>query len=130
MDRGYLGLCLFSGTNDRILECWKTRVLALGNYLCYNIIMNSERNDLTQKALSIVEGSKLPKQDKELLLGRLPYAPSMVIQLFVQVCEEDPFSIDALVVNLKKKMDAEGNLQKIHEIMKQERAELEHALAN
>lgn len=92
--------------------------------------MNPDRTDLTARAIALIDGSKLSDGDKELLRGRLPYAPTMVVQLFVEVCEEDPFSIDALVMNLKKKLDAQGNLQKLHEIAKQEKRELETALAN
>lgn len=92
--------------------------------------MNPDRTDLTARAFALIDGSKLSDADKELLRGRLPYAPTMVVQLFVEVCEEDPFSVDALVMNLKKKLDAQGNLQKLHEIAKQDKRELEAALAN
>lgn len=85
---------------------------------------------MLEKAIALIDSSKISDQDKELLRGRLPYAPSMVISLFVEVCEEDPFSIEPLVMNLKKKLDAQGNLQKLHEIAKQERRELEAVLAN
>jgi membrane glycosyltransferase len=47
----------------------------------------------------------------------------------VDVCEEDPFSVDAIVKSMQKKLEAQGNLKKIHEIVKQERRELEEALA-
>ena len=52
-----------------------------------------------------------------------------MLQMFVEVCQEDPFSIDAIVKSLKKKLDSQGNLKKIHEVVKQERQEIEEALA-
>ena len=42
--------------------------------------------------------------------------------------EEDPFGIDAVVKNLQKKLDAQGNLKKIHEIVKQESHDIEELL--
>lgn len=63
-----------------------------------------------------------------MLLGRVPFAPDSVLQMFVQVCEEDPFGIDAVVKNLQKKLEAQGNLKKIHEIVKQESRDIEELL--
>jgi hypothetical protein len=49
--------------------------------------------------------------------------------MFVEVCDQNPFSIDIIVQNLKKKLDAGGNLSKIHAIVKEEREEFERRLA-
>jgi hypothetical protein len=84
---------------------------------------------LVEKAIAIIEQSQLSVADKKLMEGRLPFVADMMLQMFVEVCEEDPFGVDAVVKSLKKKLDTQGNLEKIHEIIKQERRELEDALA-
>ena len=67
--------------------------------------------------------------DKKLLIGRVPFVADIMLEMFVQVCEEDPFGVDMIVKSLKKKLDAQGNLKKIHEIVKQERMEVEELIA-
>ena len=90
---------------------------------------DSSHSVLVNKAVSIVSQSRLSPADKKLLEGRVPFVAEAMLQMFVEVCEEDPFSIDAVVVSLKKKLDAQGNLKKIHEVVKQERREIEDMLA-
>ena len=98
--------------------------------LCYNFPMtDSSHSVLVNKAVSIVLQSHLSSADKKLLEGRVPFVAESMLQMFVQVCEEDPFSVDAIVQSLKKKLDAQGNLKKIHEVVKQERREIEDMLA-
>ena len=91
--------------------------------------MDSDHQKLVTRAQGIVESSHLAANDKQLLIGRLPFVSSMVLGMFVQISEEDPFSVETLVKNLKAKIDAQGNLQKIHEIVKHEREEFEDALS-
>ncbi len=86
---------------------------------------DQERTTLVEKATTIIAESHLTAEDKKLLTGRVPFMAEMMLQMFVQVCEEDPFSVDAIVKNLKKKLEAQGNLVKLHEIIKQERREVE-----
>lgn len=90
---------------------------------------DNERTTLVEQATAIVEQSRLSASDKKLLIGRMPFVADVMLQMFVQVCQEDPFSVDAIVKSLKKKLDAQGNLKKIHEIVKQERQEVEELLA-
>ena len=90
--------------------------------------MSKGQNELLDKAKTIVDGSSLSDADKMMLLDRLPYAGSMILSMFVEVCEGDQFSTNMLVKNLKTKLDAQGNLTRIHEIIKQERVELENML--
>ena len=90
---------------------------------------DQSRNELTAKATALVEQSHLSPADKKLLAGRIPFVADMMLQMFVSVCEEDPFSIDVIVKSMQKKLEAQGNLKKIHEIVKQERREFEEALA-
>ncbi|MDO8520798.1 MAG: hypothetical protein Q7S52_01660 [bacterium] len=88
-----------------------------------------ERTSLVEQAKSIVEGSRLSPADKKLLIGRIPFVADTMLRMFVEVCNEDPFGVNAIVRSLKKKLDAQGNLKKIHEIVKQERREVEELLA-
>jgi hypothetical protein len=83
---------------------------------------------LVEKAIALVEESRLAVSEKKMLEGRIPFVADVMLQMFVNVCEEDPFSVDAIVKSMQKKLEAQGNLKKIHEIVKQERRELEEAL--
>ena len=89
---------------------------------------DSKRTDLTLRAKLIIHGSRLSPADKAMMEGRVPFVADAMLEMFVEVCEEDPFSIDAVVKNLKAKLDAQGNLKSLHEIIKQERREIEDAL--
>ncbi len=89
---------------------------------------DSKRSELTLRAKEIIHGSRLSAGDKTMLEGRVPFVADSMIEMFVQVCDEDPFGIDAVVLNLKKKLDAGGNLRRLHEIAKQERREIEDSL--
>ncbi len=91
---------------------------------------DTERIDLTVKAIELVESSHLPREDKKLIEGRIPFISDIMLKMFVEVCEEDPFGIDSIVKGLKKKLEAQGNLGKIHEIVKQERREIEDLIAS
>lgn len=88
-------------------------------------MVDQERETLVEKTKTIIEGSHLSNADKKLLDGRVPFIADVMLKMFVEVCEEDPFSIEGIVKNFKKKLDAQGNLSKLHEIIKQERGEVE-----
>lgn len=90
---------------------------------------DQERGSLVEKASIIIQESHLTPADKKLLIGRIPFVADVMLDMFVQVCEEDPFGVDMIVKSLKKKLDAQGNLKKIHEIVKQERIEVEELIA-
>jgi len=91
-------------------------------------MVDSERTALIEKAKGFIEQSRLSADDKKLLEGRIPFVADVMIEMFVQVCEEDPFGIDGIVKSLKKKLEAQGNLKKLHEIVKQERRDIEDLL--
>ena len=91
-------------------------------------MVDSERTALIEKAKAFIEQSRLSPDDKKLLEGRIPFVADAMIEMFVEVCEEDPFGIDAIVKSLKKKLEAQGNLKKLHEIVKQERRDIEDLL--
>lgn len=113
-----------------LLTKYIPQVLALLYYLCYNTNMaDTDRTVLVEKAKSIIHGSHLSAKDKTLLEGRIPFVADMMLSMFVQVCEEDPFGVDAIVKSMKAKLEAQGNLKRIHEIVKQERREIEDSLA-
>lgn len=103
--------------------------LALFHKLCYGFAMSDSRNVLVEKARKIIDASSLSKGDKELLGGRMPYVAEPMIEMFVSLCEENPFGIDLVVKNMKLKLDAQGNLSKIHQIVNQENREVEDDLA-
>jgi len=88
-----------------------------------------EHTSLVEQAKTIVENSRLSPADKKLLIGRIPFVADTMLRMFVEVCRDDPFGVDAVVQSLKKKLDAQGNLKKIHEIVKQERRDLKELLA-
>lgn len=90
---------------------------------------DQDRTKLVEKASIIIQQSHLTLADKKLLIGRVPFVADIMLEMFVQVCEEDPFGVDMIVKSLKKKLDAQGNLKKIHEIVKQERIEVEELIA-
>ena len=90
--------------------------------------MTADRKTLLDKATSLITNSHAEDADKKLLLGRVPFVADAILQMFVEVCEEDPFGVDTMVKSLKKKLDAQGNLAKLHEIIKQERREIEDLL--
>lgn len=92
-------------------------------------MVDIEHVSLVEKATAIVRDAHLSAADKKLLLGRIPFVADMMLQMFVQVCQEDPFGADAVVKSLKKKLDTQGNLKKIHEIVNQERHEVDELLA-
>ncbi len=91
-------------------------------------MQNQEREAMIQKAREIIEQSHVSQSDKKLLEGRVPYIADVMLKMFVEVCEEDPFGIDGIVKSLKKKLDAQGNLGKLHEIIKQERIDVEELI--
>ena len=91
-------------------------------------MVDTERTALIEKATAIVEESRLSAADKKLLIGRIPFVADVMLQMFVQVCQEDPFGADAIVKSLKAKLNAQGNLKRIHEIVKQERRDVEELL--
>jgi len=89
---------------------------------------DSRHSELTKKAKEIIHGSNLSVSDKKVLEGRIPFVAESMLEMFVQVCEEDAFGINMVVKSLKAKLDAQGNLRRLHEIAKQEIREIEDAL--
>lgn len=89
---------------------------------------DQSQTEYIERSTAIVESSHLSAEDKKMLLGRIPFVAKSILEMFVQVCEEDPFGVDAVVKNLKKKLDAQGNLKTIHEIVRQESKDIEELL--
>jgi hypothetical protein len=89
----------------------------------------SNHHELVEQAKKFVAESSLSENEKELLVGRLPYVSTVVLDMFVAVCVDDPFSINLLVKNLKLKLDAQGNLTKINAVKQQEREYYQSVIA-
>jgi len=93
------------------------------------IVFFMDHQALAAKATELVETSSISTEDKKLLCDRIPYCETSILAMFVEVCDQDPFSVDFIVQNLKKKLDAGGNLSKIHAIVKEEKEEFARRLA-
>jgi hypothetical protein len=91
---------------------------------------NTLRLQLVSQASDLVNQSGLPLKDKKLLLGRLPFAAETMLRVFVDLAQSDPFSVDRIVRSLKLKLETQGNLKKLHTIVRQERDEVERMIAD
>lgn len=87
-----------------------------------------DHRELVERATVIVENSTISPEDKKLLSDRIPYCETSILAMFVEVCEQDPYSVDFIVNNLKKKLDAGGNLSRIHAIIREEKEEYRQRL--
>jgi hypothetical protein len=85
--------------------------------------------ELVEKANKIIAESHVSDSDKALLSGRIPYISLAMLEMFVKVSEEDPFGVDTIVKSLKKKLETQGNLVKLHQVIQQERKEAEDRIA-
>ena len=89
-----------------------------------------QREALVEKAIALINGSHLTPTDKKLITGRIPFVADSMLEMFVEVCEEDPFSIDLVAKSLKRKLETQGNLAKLHQVIEEESKEaLEMILA-
>jgi hypothetical protein len=93
----------------------------------YILGMNS-RDELVVRAIEFVNSSHLKPGDKKLIVGRVPFVSESVLRMFVAVCEENPFGIDVFVKSLRAKLEASGNLKKLHEVLVREAEEVERDL--
>ncbi|HXK37821.1 MAG TPA: hypothetical protein VJ579_02030 [Candidatus Paceibacterota bacterium] len=79
---------------------------------------------LIVKARHVVRHSHLSDEDKQLMFERIPYLDLGMLALFIESAEENPFALDAIVSSMKKKLDARGNLHRLHEILENEEKEI------
>jgi hypothetical protein len=79
---------------------------------------------LIVKARHVVRHSHLSDADKQLMFERIPYLDLGMLALFIESAEENPFALDAIVGSMKKKLDARGNLHRLHEILESEEKEI------
>lgn len=83
-----------------------------------------------ETACTIIERSLLSSADKKLLAGRVPFVSDDVLDMFLDaVAEGGSPSLQKIVNNVKIKLAARGNLERIRAILKQESAEIEKMLA-
>lgn len=80
---------------------------------------------LIVKARHIVRHSHLSDTDKQLMFERIPFLDLGMLALFIESAEENPFALDAIVSSMKKKLDARGNLHRLHEILEEEAKQVE-----
>lgn len=80
---------------------------------------------LIVKARHVVRHSHLSDVDKQLMFERIPYLDLGMLALFIESAEENPFALDAIVSSMKKKLDARGNLHRLHEILENEAKDIE-----
>ena len=86
--------------------------------------MDENQQSLLEQVLSIIESSSLDEEDKKLLTERVPFLSVEVQETLVKIHQEDPEFLGMMVENLKLKLDAQDNPDKIAEIVEKERAEL------
>lgn len=79
---------------------------------------------LIVKARYIVRHSHLSDVDKQLMLERIPFIDSKMLNLFVQSAEENPFALDAIVKSMKQKIETSGNLSHLLEVLAREEKEV------
>lgn len=82
------------------------------------------------QAIQIIYSSSLSEDDKALLADNIADIPDDFISAFVQICTEDPSTIDMVVNNMKLKIDAIQNPEKIQALIDQEKEELTRAMLN
>lgn len=79
---------------------------------------------LIVKARYIIRHSHLTDSDKQLMLERIPFIDAQMLGLFIQSTEENPFSLDAIVESMKKKLETSGNLSHLREVLDKEASEV------
>jgi hypothetical protein len=86
--------------------------------------MDNPKLPLIEKAKSIVEESSLSAEDKKLITERLPYAPTVLLQIFIDSCNGDQDALDILARSLKRKLMAGDDPIKLHQMIVEEKKEL------
>ena len=86
--------------------------------------MENPKLPLIEKAKEIVDQSTLSTKDKGLIKERLPYAPSALLQIFIDSCSGNFQTLDILVQSMKRKLLAGDDPVKLHQMIVAERKEL------
>lgn len=94
--------------------------------------MENPKLPLIEQAKAIVNNSRMKDEDKKLVLERIPYAPTALLEVFIESCGVDALMLEFMVRSLKRKLMAGDNQEKLRAIIAEERKELKdfiHATA-
>jgi hypothetical protein len=86
--------------------------------------MENPKLPLIERTKEIVNNSKLKDEDKKLVLERIPYAPSALLEIFIESCGGDALMLEFMVRSFKRKLMAGDNQEKLREILREEKKEL------
>lgn len=81
-----------------------------------------------EKLQEIIDSSDLSIDDRELITEHVPSLPLEVQEVLVNACEQDPSFLEEMVDNLKMKLEAGDDKEKLHEIIERERNEITNIL--
>jgi GTPase Era involved in 16S rRNA processing len=86
--------------------------------------MDNPKIPLIERAKEIVLNSRLKDEDKKLVTDQIPYAPTALLEMFIESCSGDALMLEFMVRSLKRKLVAGDNQDKIRAILKEERTSL------
>ena len=86
--------------------------------------MDNPKLPLIDRAKEIVNSSRLKEEDKKLINERVPYAPSALLEVFIESCSGEGLMIEFVVRSLKRKLLAGDNQEKLRAVIAEERKEL------
>ena len=86
--------------------------------------MDNPKLPLIDRAKEIVNSSRLNDEDKKLILERIPYAPSALLEVFIDSCGGDALMLEFMVGSFKRKLMAGDSQEKLRAIIAEERKEL------
>lgn len=92
--------------------------------------MDQQDFSIIDQAIQIIYSSSLSEEDKMLLADNIADIPDEFIRAFVQICTEDPSTIDMVVNNMKLKIDAIQNPDKVQSLIDKEKEDLTRAMLN
>ncbi len=86
--------------------------------------MDNPKIPLINRTKEIIEKSHLKDVDKKLVMDQVPYAPTALLEMFVESCSGDGLMLEFMVRSLKRKLIAGDNQDKIRAIIAEEKKEL------
>jgi len=86
--------------------------------------MDNPKLPLIDRAKEIVNSSRLNDGDKKLIIERIPYAPSALLEVFIDSCGGDALMLEFMVRSFKRKLMAGDSQEKLRAIIAEERKEL------
>jgi hypothetical protein len=86
--------------------------------------MDNPKIPLIERAREIVNSSRLNDGDKKLIIERIPYAPTTLLEIFIDSCSGDALMLEFMVRSFKRKLMAGDSQEKLRAIIAEERKEL------